>query len=154
MGILSWARAKSPWIAVLHAGGCNNCDIEVLDVLTPRFDVERFGILWKQNPRHADILIVTGCVSKHSKVFVKRIYEQMLEPKVVVAIGSCACSGGIFVEGRGDGVESTHTIIGGVDKVIPVDVYVPGCPPKPEAIIQGVVLAIEKLAKISKSKST
>jgi ech hydrogenase subunit C len=145
MRILSWARGKSPWIAVLHAGGCNNCDIEVLDVLTPRFDVERFGVLWKQNPRHADILITNGCVSKHSKVFVKRIYEQMLAPKKVIALGTCACTGGIFVGGAGSKIEETHTIIGGVDKVIPVDVYVPGCPPKPEAIIQGVALAIEQL---------
>lgn len=147
MGLLSWARKKSPWIAVLHAGGCNNCDIEVLDVLTPRFDVERLGILWKQNPRQADILIINGCVSKHSKVFVKRIHDQMLEPKAVAAIGSCACTGGIFVEGKGTDVKETHTIIGGVDKVFPVDVYVPGCPPKPEAIIQGVALAIEKLGQ-------
>ena len=145
MRILSWARGKSPWIAVLHAGGCNNCDIEVLDVLTPRFDVERFGVLWKQNPRHADILITNGCVSKHSKVFVKRIYEQMLAPKKVIALGTCACTGGIFVGGEGSKIEETHTIIGGVDKVIPVNVYVPGCPPKPEAIIQGVALAIEQL---------
>ncbi len=145
MGVLSWARGKSPWIAVLHAGGCNNCDIETLDVLTPRFDVERFGVLWKQNPRHADILITNGCVSKHSKVFIKRIYNQMLAPKIVIALGSCACTGGIFVEGEGSKVEETHTIIGGVDKAIPVDVYIPGCPPKPEAIIQGVALAIEKL---------
>jgi len=145
LGFLKWARGKSPWVAVLHAGGCNNCDIEVLDALTPRFDVERFGVLWKQNPRHADVLITNGCVSKHSKVFIKRIYDQMLAPKAVIALGSCACTGGIYVEGQGTNVEETHTIIGGVDKVIPVDVYVPGCPPKPEAIIQGVVLAIEKL---------
>jgi ech hydrogenase subunit C len=145
MGVMSWARGKSPWIAVLHAGGCNNCDIEVLDVLTPRFDVERLGVLWKQNPRHADILITNGCVSKHSKVFVKRIFDQMLAPKKVVALGTCACTGGIFVEGEGANVEATHTIVGGVDTAIPVDVYVPGCPPKPEAIIQGVALAIEKL---------
>lgn len=145
MGVMSWARGKSPWIAVLHAGGCNNCDIEVLDVLTPRFDVERFGVLWKQNPRHADILITNGCVSKHSKVFVKRIYDQMLAPKTVVALGSCACTGGIYVGGQGSNIEETHTIVGGVDKAIPVDVYVPGCPPKPEAIIQGVALAIDKL---------
>ena len=145
MGIMSWARGKSPWIAVLHAGGCNNCDIEVLDVLTPRFDVERLGVLWKQNPRHADILITNGCVSKHSKVFVKRIFDQMLTPKKVIALGTCACTGGIFVEGEGAKIEETHTIVGGVDTAIPVDVYVPGCPPKPEAIIQGVALAIEKL---------
>lgn len=147
MGILSWARKKSPWIAVLHAGGCNNCDIEVVDVLTPRFDVERLGVLWKQNPRHADVLVVNGCISKHSKVFVKRIYDQMLEPKVVIAIGSCASTGGIFVEGNGLNTQETHTIIGGVDKVIPVDVYVPGCPPKPEAIIQGVAIALGKFDK-------
>lgn len=144
MGILQWARSKSPWLAVLHCGGCNCCDIEALAVLTPRFDVERFGILWKQNPRHADVLVAIGCVSKHSKVFVKRIYDQMLEPKAVIALGSCACTGGVYMEGRGENIEETHTIIGGVDKAMPVDVFIPGCPPKPEAIIQGVALALEK----------
>lgn len=147
MRILKWARGKSPWIALFHAGGCNNCDIEVVDSLTPRFDIERFGIMLKQNPRHADILLVTGCVTIHSKVFLKRIYEQMLHPKVVAAVGTCSCTGGIFVDGRGVDVKKTHAVIGGVDKVIPVDVYVPGCPPKPEAIIQGILKAIDELKK-------
>ncbi|MEM0083953.1 MAG: NADH-quinone oxidoreductase subunit NuoB [Candidatus Methanomethylicia archaeon] len=145
MKILKWARERSPWIALFHAGGCNNCDIEVVDSLTPRFDIERLGILLKQNPRHADILVVTGCVTKHSKVFLKRIYDQMLYPNVVVAVGTCACTGGVFVDGVGVELKETHAVIGGVDKVVPVDVYVPGCPPKPEAIIQGVIKAIGKL---------
>ncbi|RLE56511.1 MAG: hypothetical protein DRJ30_01590 [Candidatus Methanomethylicota archaeon] len=134
----------SPWIYHLHAGGCNGCDIELVAVLTPRFDVERFGITLVSSPRHADILIVTGPVSKQIAPFLKRVYGQVPDPKVVVAIGACACSGGIFNDYEG---EETYAIIGGVDRIIPVDVYVPGCPPKPEAIINGIASAIKILAK-------
>jgi len=134
----------SPWIFHLHAGGCNACDIELVAALTPRFDVERFGINLVGSPRHADILVVTGPVTKQVEPFLKRVYSQVPSPKVVVAIGACACSGGVFNDYEG---EETYAILGGVDKVIPVDVYVPGCPPKPEAIINGIVEAIKILAK-------
>lgn len=134
----------SPWIYHLHAGGCNGCDIELIAVLTPRFDVERFGITLVGSPRHADILVVTGPVPKQIAPFLKRTYEQVSNPKVVVAIGACACSGGIFNDVEG---EETYAHMGGVDKIIPVDVYVPGCPPKPEAIIDGIVKAIRILAE-------
>ncbi len=100
-------------------------------MLTPRYDVERFGILLEPSPRHADVLLVTGAVTRQCADRLRRIYEQMPEPKSVVAIGACACSGGVF--------EGTYNVLGGADKVVPVDAYIPGCPPKPEAMIDGVV---------------
>jgi membrane-bound hydrogenase subunit mbhJ len=99
--------------------------------LTPRYDVERLGILVEPSPRHADTLLVTGAVTRQCAERLKRIYEQMPSPKSVVAIGACACSGGVF--------DGNYNVLGGADKVIPVDVYIPGCPPKPEAIIDGIV---------------
>ena len=109
--------------------------------MTPRYDVERFGILLEPSPRHADVLLVTGPVTRQCADRLKRIYEQMPEPKFVVAIGACACSGGVF--------EGNYNVLGGVDKIIPVDVYIPGCPPKPEAIIDGI-LKLLKSAKEAK----
>ena len=99
--------------------------------MTPRYDVERLGILLEPSPRHADVLLVTGVVTRQCADRLRRIYEQMPRPKFVVAIGACACSGGVF--------EGNYNVIGGVDKIIPVDIYVPGCAPKPEAIIDGIV---------------
>ncbi len=136
---------------MLHydASSCNGCDIEVLACLTPLYDVERFGVINTGDPKQADLFLVTGAVNDQNKNVVRQLYEQMPEPKVVVAVGVCACSGGIF----GD----CYNIIGGVDKVIPVDVYVPGCAARPESIIDGVVkgLAVleEKRKKISEAKS-
>jgi len=98
--------------------------------LTPRYDVERLGVLLEPSPRHADVLLATGVVTRQCADRLKRIYEQMPKPKSVVAIGACACSGGVF--------EGNYNVIGGVDKIIPVDSYVPGCAPKPEAIIDGI----------------
>ena len=137
--LVKLSRIRSPWIIHFSAGGCNGCDIEILDVLTPRYDVERFGILLQGSPRHADVLMITGAITRQVAKRVKRIYEQMPEPKFVMAIGSCACTGGVF---RG-----CYNVLEGVDKVIPVDVYVPGCPPKPESIIYGVVRLLQKLAE-------
>ncbi len=128
---------KSPWIIHYDCTSCNGCDIETLACLTPMYDVERFGIINVGNPKHADILVVTGSVNKRNVRVLKNIYAQMPEPKAVVAIGACACSGGIFKE--------CYNILGGVEKVLPVDVYVPGCCPRPEAIIDGIVLALGKL---------
>jgi NADH-quinone oxidoreductase B subunit len=115
----------------MNTGACNACDIEVLAALTPRFDVERFGILLKGSPRHADVLVCTGAVTRQVRDRVKRIYDQMAEPKFVLAVGACACSGSVF---RG-----CYNVLGGVDAIIPVHVYIPGCPPRPDAIIYGVV---------------
>ena len=122
---------KSPWIMHYDASSCNGCDIEVLACLTPLYDVERFGIINTGNPKHADILLITGSVNTQNQEVVKQLYEQMPEPKVVVAIGICACNGGVFKE--------CYNILGGVDKVIPVDVYVPGCAARPQSIVDGVV---------------
>lgn len=129
--------AKSPWVIHYDGSSCNGCDIEVLACLTPMYDVERFGIINTGNPKHADVFLVTGSVNEQNKDVVKQIYEQMPEPKVVVAIGICACSAGVF--------KPCYNILGGVDNVIPVDVYVPGCAARPEAIIDGVVKGLAVL---------
>jgi ech hydrogenase subunit C len=126
--------SKSPWIIHYDASSCNGCDIEVLACLTPIFDVERLGVVNTGNPKHADIFLVTGAVNEQSRDVIRNIYNQMPEPKVVVAVGICASSGGIFRE--------CYNISGGIDSVIPVDVYVPGCAARPEAIVDGVVQAL------------
>ncbi len=131
MGLLTWARTRSPWLIHFNAGACNACDIEVVAALTPRFDLERFGALLKGSPRHADVMVATGSVSRQVCPRLKRIYEQMPEPKFVVAVGSCAISGGVF--------QQCYNVMEGLDKVVPVSAYIPGCPPKPEAILDGVV---------------
>jgi ech hydrogenase subunit C len=125
------SSAKSPWIMHYDGSSCNGCDIEVLACLTPMYDLERFGIINTGNPKHADIFLITGSVNAQNIDIVKNIYNQMADPKVVVAIGICACTGGIFAE--------CYNVQGGIDKVIPVDVYVQGCAARPEAIIDGVV---------------
>ena len=125
---------KSPWLIHYDGSSCNGCDIEVLACLTPLYDVERFGIINTGNPKHADIFLVTGSVNQQNVDIIRNIYNQMPEPKVVIAAGICACSGGIFAE--------CYNVMGGIDKVIPVDVYVQGCAVRPEAIIDGVVKAL------------
>jgi NADH-quinone oxidoreductase B subunit len=114
-----------------NSGGCNGCDIELLDALTPRYDIERLGALKQACPRHADVLVCTGPVTQKSRDRLVRTYEQMPEPKWVVALGACACSGGIFAD--------SYNIVGSVDSVLPVSLYIPGCPCRPEAIIAGLV---------------
>jgi ech hydrogenase subunit C len=137
---------KSPWIVHYNASSCNGCDIEILAALTPVFDVERFGI----NPKHADILLCTGSVNEQNKVPLKNVYDQIPEPKVVIAIGICAATGGIFRE--------CYNVSGGIDKIIPVDVFVPGCAARPESIIDGVVTALgileQKRAKMLEKSSS
>jgi ech hydrogenase subunit C len=125
---------KSPWIIHYDASSCNGCDIETLACLTPGFDVERLGVVNTGNPKLADIFLVTGAVNAQCASVIRNIYLQMPDPKVVVAVGTCACSGGIFRE--------CYNIRGGVDTTIPVDVYVPRCAARPEAIIDGVVKAL------------
>ena len=134
------SRIKSPWLLHYDCGSCNGCDIEVLACLTPVYDIERFGIINVGNPKHADILLVTGTVNHRNKKVLVNLYDQMPHPKVVVAIGSCGLSGGIFRE--------AYNVVGGADKIIPVDVYVPGCPAKPEAIIDGVIMGLEKFVAL------
>ena len=130
---------RSPWMLHYDASSCNGCDIEVLACTTPKYDIERFGIINTGNPFHADIPLITGGVNAQSAQVVKQIYSQMPNPKVVVAVGICACTGGIFKE--------CYNILGGIDTVIPVDVYVPGCAARPQSIIDGVLRAVEILEK-------
>jgi NADH-quinone oxidoreductase B subunit len=135
-----WARRNSPWAVHFNSGSCNGCDIEILAALTPRYDVERLGIVLQGTPRHADILIVTGPVTRQSRDRLLRIYEQMPKPRRVVAVGSGALSGGVF---RG-----CYNCLGGVDEFLPVDVYIPGCPPRPQAIIFGLVKLLRGLGEV------
>ena len=136
-------RKKSPWLLHYNTGSCNGCDIEILACLAPKYDLERFGILNRGNPKQSDVLIVTGPVTKRAKARLLRLYYEMPEPKVVVAVGACACTGGVF--------RHMYNVENGVDSVIPVDVYVPGCAARPEAIIDGVVKALEILEKKKKA---
>lgn len=134
---VNWARIKSPWMLHFNTGACNACDIEIIAALTPRYDLERFGVLLKGTPRHADVLLCSGPVTKQVKCRLKRIYEQMPEPKFVVAVGTCSCSGGVF--------DGCYNVESGIDKVIPVSIYIPGCPASPQAIIDGVVKLLASL---------
>lgn len=138
MGLMTKARLKSLWVLHYDCGSCNGCDIEILAALTPKFDVERFGIVNIGDPKQADVLLVTGPANHRNQRVLRNLYDQMPEPKMVIAVGTCACTGGVF--------HNCPNVLGGIDKVIPVDVYVPGCAARPEQIIDGVVLALEKLA--------
>ena len=139
---------KSPWVLHYDASSCNGCDIEVLAALTPLFDVERFGIINTGNPKHADVFLITGSVNEIQITVIRQLYEQMLEPKVVIACGVCACTGGVFKE--------CYNTLGGADVAIPVDVYAPGCAIRPEAIIDAVVQGLgvleEKRALLAAGK--
>jgi len=135
--IVTWARIKSPWIIHFNTGACNACDIEIIAALTPRYDLERFGVLLKGTPRHADILVCSGPVTRQVEDRLKRIYEQMAEPKFVMAVGTCASTGGVF--------NGCYNVKGGIDTVIPVSVYIPGCPVSPKAIIDGAVKLLASL---------
>ena len=135
--MVNWARIKSPWILHFNTGACNACDIELIASLAPTFDLERFGVVLKGTPRHADVLLCSGPVTRQIKDRLIRIYEQMPQPKFVVAIGTCACSGGVF--------QGCYNVEGGIDAVIPVSAYIPGCPASPGAIIDGVVKLLQSV---------
>jgi ech hydrogenase subunit C len=135
--IVNWARIKSPWILHFNTGACNACDIEIIASLTPEYDLERFGIVLKGTPRHADVLVCSGPVTRQVKDRLIRIYEQMAEPKFVIAVGTCACSGGVF--------KGCYNVMEGIDAVLPVAAYIPGCPASPNAIINGVVKLLGSL---------
>jgi Ni,Fe-hydrogenase III small subunit/formate hydrogenlyase subunit 6/NADH:ubiquinone oxidoreductase subunit I len=128
---------RSLAVREVDAGSCNGCEVEITALNNPVYDIERFGIHFVASPRHADVLLVTGPASRNMEVALKRTYEATPDPKMVVAVGACACSGGIF----GD----TYATTGGIDNVVPVDVYIPGCPPRPEAILYGLLLAVDRL---------
>ncbi|UCB46416.1 MAG: NADH-quinone oxidoreductase subunit NuoB [Spirochaetota bacterium] len=131
------ALLKSPWVFHLATGSCNNCDIEVLDCLTPRFDIERFGMLLAPSIKHADILLVTGSCNRKSAIRLERLYKQAPQPCLVVAIGECSMSRGMFIH--------SYNCPLPLDKIVPVSAYIPGCPPKPEAIIAGAVTLIQTI---------
>ena len=135
--IINWARLKSPWVLHFNTGACNACDIEIVAALTPRYDIERFGVMLKGTPRHADVLLCSGPVTRQIKDRLKRIYDQMPEPKFVVAVGTCSCSGGVF--------QGCYNVESGIDAVIPVSAYIPGCPASPKAIIDGLVKLLSSL---------
>lgn len=137
MGLTLSALTRSIWVFHVAASPCNNCDIEILDCLTPRFDLERFGIQLVGSVRHADALLVTGAVNRKTAPRVVRLYEQMPKPGVVIAVGNCACSMEVF--------RNSYNTVGPLDRLIPVDAYVMGCPPKPEAMIEAVVKLVGKL---------
>ena len=128
---------RSLHVRQVDAGSCNGCELEIAATTNPVFDLERFGIHFVASPRHADVLLVTGPVTRNMEIALRRTYEAAPEPRIVVAVGACGCSGGIFGEG-------TYAAIGGVDRVLPVDVYIPGCPPRPQAILNGLLAAMGK----------
>lgn len=128
---------RSLAIREIDAGSCNGCEIEITALNNPIYDIERFGIHFVSSPRHADVLLVTGPASRNMETALLRTYEATPTPKIVIAVGACACSGGIF--------GNTYATTGGIDKIVPVDVYIPGCPPRPEILIQGLLLAVDRV---------
>jgi len=129
------ALTKSIWVFHLAASPCNNCDIEILDLLTPRFDVERFGIQLVGSVRHADAILVTGSMNRKARIRLKRVIKQAPQPCFVIALGNCACTCEMF--------GNSYNQMMPLDEVVPVNAYIAGCPPKPEAMIMGVVALIQ-----------
>ncbi|ABC21126.1 NADH-quinone oxidoreductase subunit B family protein [Rhodospirillum rubrum] len=125
---------RSLWVFHANAGACNGCDIEEVNAFTPYYDAERFGLKLVGSPRHADVLLISGPVTRTAEPRLRRLYEQTPNPKVVIACGSCAVGGGMWFD--------SYHVLGGADKVVPVDFYIPGCPPRPEAILWGVAVAM------------
>jgi Ni,Fe-hydrogenase III small subunit/formate hydrogenlyase subunit 6/NADH:ubiquinone oxidoreductase subunit I len=130
---------RSLAIREVDAGSCNGCELEIVALNNPVHDIERFGIQFVASPRHADMLLVTGPVSRNMELALLKTYQAMADPKVVVAVGACGISGGIF--------GANYASLGGADKVLPVDVYIPGCPPRPQALLHGILLAVRRLAQ-------
>lgn len=130
---------RSLHIREVDAGSCNGCEIEIVGLNSPVYDIERFGIHFVASPRHADMLLVTGPVTRNMELALRKTYDAMPAPRLVVAVGACGCSGGLFGQ--------NYASLGGVDKVVPVDVFIPGCPPNPHALIHGILLAIGRLDK-------
>ena len=128
------AFPKSLWVFHCNTGACNGCDIEVINVLTPYYDAERFGIKLVGSPRHADVLLVSGPVTRQVVPALKKLYDAVPNPKLVIAIGSCPTGGNIWFD--------SYATMGGLDKILPVNFFVPGCPPRPEAILYGVAVAL------------
>jgi Ni,Fe-hydrogenase III small subunit/formate hydrogenlyase subunit 6/NADH:ubiquinone oxidoreductase subunit I len=130
---------RSLHIREVDAGSCNGCEVEIVGLNSPIYDIERFGIHFVASPRHADMLLVTGPVTRNMELALRKTYDATPEPRLVVAVGACGCSGGIFGQ--------NYATCGGVDSVIPVDVYIPGCPPNPHALLHGILLAIGRMQR-------
>jgi len=137
MGLYNHFLKRSLWVFHVSASPCNNCDIEIMDLLTPKYDIERFGIKLVGSVRHADVLLVTGVVSRKISTRVQRLYEQAPKPIFVVAVGTCPAAGSTF--------KDSYTKSGPLPNIIPVDIFIPGCPPKPEAMIDGIIKLTEQL---------
>ncbi len=137
--LVATARRQSPWIYCANAGSCNGCDIEIGASLGPRYDPEQIGVLRQGSPKHADILLITGPMTLRTREAICDIYDQLPAPKAVVAVGSCPMSGNVFA--------GSPTVETSVEALIPIDVYVPGCPPRPQAIIQGIAQAAQLIAE-------
>jgi len=131
------ALGRSLHVRHLDAGSCNGCDWEIAALLNPYYDIQRLGIDFVASPRHADLLLVTGIMTRNLEDAVRRTYEAMPEPRLVIAVGACAISGGVFA--------GTYAGRNGIREVLPVDVFVPGCPPRPEALIHGLLVAVGRL---------
>jgi Ni,Fe-hydrogenase III small subunit len=138
-GVLLNDIRRSVFVYRVDCGGCNGCEIEIFAAITPLFDVERFGIKVVSSPRHADILVYTGAVTRSMRVPALRAYHAAPDPKICVAYGACGSSGGIF--------HDLYCVWGGADKIVPVDVYIPGCPPTPPATIFGFAMALGLLGQ-------
>ena len=136
---------RSLHIREVDAGSCNGCEVEINGLNSPVYDIERFGIHFVASPRHADMLLVTGPVTRNMELALRKTYDAMPDPRLVVAVGACGCSGGIFGQ--------NYASCGAVDAVIPVDVYIPGCPPNPHALLHGILLAVGRLKQRSAYKS-
>ncbi|HMA37771.1 MAG TPA: NADH-quinone oxidoreductase subunit B family protein [Chloroflexia bacterium] len=130
---------RSLHIRHLDAGSCNGCDWEIQALLNPIYDIQRLGIDFVASPRHADLLLVTGTVTRNLAAAVQATYEAVPAPRLVVAVGACACSGGLFHDSYASASPA------GLDRILPVDVYIPGNPPRPSALIQGLLLAVDRL---------
>jgi Ni,Fe-hydrogenase III small subunit len=127
---------RSLHIRQVDAGSCNGCEVEIQGLNSPVYDVERFGLHFVASPRHADLLLVTGPVTRNMELALRKTYAATPTPRLVVAVGACGCSGGVF------GVN--YASLGGVDRIIPVDVYIPGCPPNPYALLHGIFMAVNR----------
>lgn len=131
------ALIRSPWVSHMNAGSCNGCDIEIVAAFSPRYDVERFGITLQGSPRHADVLVCTGSITRAMAPRLKEVYDEMSSPKLVIVVGACGIDGGVY--------QNCYNVLGGIDRILPVDLYIPGCPPRPEAIVYGVYILLKKL---------
>ena len=143
-GLINKSMSKSPWLFHINAGSCNGCDIELVSVLTPRYDAERLGFKLVGSPRHADIVVVTGPITAQSVDRVVRTIEQVPDPKVIVTLGSCPRSCNVF--------KGSYSVVGPLDRYVNIDVSIAGCAPKPEAVIDGLALATQILEEKRRAK--